>query len=152
MIIVLILLSLVFWYIIKTYNIVKPLEISIKEADSNIGILLTKRDFILRRMDDVVKTYSIYEKSIIEKLSNDMKPNNNIFMNINRLYDAYPELKLNDAFSSLVNKLFSIEKERQNVAEYYNTKIKNYNEFVTSFPAIVPCHIMSFKEKNFFNK
>lgn len=152
MVIVLLLSILIIWYIIKTYNIVKPLEILIKEADSNIGILMSKRDFVLKRMDEIVKTYSTYEKSIIERLSNDMKPKSSVFMNINRLYDAYPELKLNDAFTSLANKLFSIENERQNVAEYYNVKVKNYNEFVTSFPAIVPCKLMSFSEKKFFNK
>lgn len=152
MVIVIISLILITWYVIKTYNIVKPLQISIEESDSNIGILMSKRDFVLKRMDDIVKTYSSYEKGIIERLSNDMKPKNNIFMNINRLYDAYPELKLNDAFTGLANKLFSIENERQSVTEYYNVRVKKYNEFVTSFPAIIPCLIMSFREKNFFNK
>lgn len=149
---ILIIIALIFgWYVIKTYNNVKPLDISVSECESNIRIVLKKREVILDKLNDVVNSYSKYEKNIVEKLSDDMKANSNSIVNLNRLYDAYPELKLNETFSDLVERLYRIESERQGTIEYYNTRVRYYNEAVTSFPAIIVCSMISFKEKTFFN-
>lgn len=139
-----------FWYLIKTYNTVKPLDISVSESESNIGIVLKKREVILDKLNDVVNSYSKYEKNIIEKMSVDMKNTKSTLFNINRLYDAYPDLKLNDTFRDLVERLYNIETEKQNVIEYYNRTIRDYNETVTAFPTIIACRLISFKEKTFF--
>jgi LemA protein len=149
--ILIIIVGLLLWYTIKTYNRVKPLEISVRESESNIGIILQKRESILDKLNDVVNSYSKYEKDIVERLSDDMKANTDSTIAINRLYDAYPDLKLNDTFSNLVDRLYTIESERQQTTEYYNSQVKYYNEAVTSFPAIIICSMISFKEKTFFN-
>lgn len=145
-----ILTCIIIWYIIRVYNRVKPLDISVSESDSNIGIVLKKREVILDKLNDVVNSYSKYEKDIVEKMSLDMKNNKGQLFNVNRLYDAYPDLKLNDTFRDLVERYYNIETERQNTTEYYNRRIKDYNEAVTEFPAIIACKILSFKEKTFF--
>lgn len=142
---------LVLWYTVKVYNNVKPLQISVNESESNIGIINQKRESILNKLNEIASSYGRYEKGIIEGLSNDMKNNGNSMFAINRLYDAYPDLKLNETFSDLVERLYTIESERQGVIEYYNSRVKYYNEEVTSFPAILVCQMISFKEKRFFN-
>jgi LemA protein len=147
----LLIIGLLCWYTIKVYNRVKPLEISIGESLSNIGIINQKRQTIINKLNEIVSSYSRYEKGIIEGLSSDMKNNGNSTFNINRLYDAYPDLKLNETFSDLMDRLYSIESERQNIIEYYNNRIKNYNREVTSFPALLVCNAISFREKTFFN-
>lgn len=150
--VILLISTIVFlWYVVKVYNNVKPLEISVSESESNIGIVNKKRESILSKLNEIASTYSRYEKGIVENLSNDMKNNGNSTFMVNRLYDAYPDLKLNDTFSDLVNKLYTIESERQTIIEYYNNRIKKYNNEVTSFPAILVCSMISFKEKSFFN-
>ena len=150
MVLFVIILCVLFWYMIKVYNRVKPLEISINESESNIGIILKKREVILDKMNDIVNSYSKYEKDIVEKMSNDMKDGATSLLNLNRLYDAYPDLKLNDTFMDLMERLYNIETERQNTIKYYNSNVRDYNEAVTSFPALIICNMISFKEKTFF--
>lgn len=143
-------ISVLTWYFIKTYNLVKPLEISINESESNIKVILQKRLTIIDKLNHIVNSYSRYEKDIVQRLSEDMRGNSNNMFTINRLYDAYPELKLNDTFQDQIERLYSIETERQVSIEYFNNRVKSYNQSVTSFPAIIICSIMSFKEKQFF--
>ena len=146
-----IILGVLIWYTVKTYNTVKPLQISVSESESNIGILLQKRESIINKLNEIANSYTKYEKDIIERLSDDMKSNKDSMLTINRLYDAYPDLKLNQTFSELVDRLYTIESERQQTIEYYNSRVRYYNEAVTSFPAILICLMISFKEKTFFN-
>ena len=143
-------ISVLTWYFIKTYILVKPLEISINESESNIKVILQKRLTIIDKLNHIVNSYSRYEKDIVQRLSEDMRGNSNNMFTINRLYDAYPELKLNDTFQDQIERLYSIETERQVSIEYFNNRVKSYNQSVTSFPAIIICSIMSFKEKQFF--
>jgi len=150
MVYVFIAVSLVLWFLVKTYNSAKPLDIMVSESESNIKVVLEKRITILDKLNDIVNSYSKYEKDIIEKLSDDMKGNTNSMFAINRLYDAYPDLKLNETFSDQVDRLYIIETERQDIIEYYNNRVKKYNELVTSFPTILFCKVLSFDEKKFF--
>ena len=138
------------WYTIKVYNQIKPLDISVNEYDSNIKVVLEKRLVILDKLNDIVNSYSQYEKDIIEKLSDDMKANTNSTVAINRLSDVYPDLKLNDTFLNQVENLYLIESEKQGTIEVYNNRVKKYNERVTCFPEIMFCSVLSFKEKKFF--
>lgn len=149
--ILVIVIGVILWYTIKVYNNVKPLQIYVNESESNIGIIHQKRESILTKLNEIVSSYSKYEKGIIENLSMDMKGNGNPMFTINRLYDAYPDLKLNQTFSDLVERLYNIESERQGIIEFYNSRVKDYNEKVTSFPEILVCSMISFKEKKFFN-
>lgn len=142
---------ILFWYTIKIYNIVKPLEIRVNESDSNIRVILQKRESILTKLNSIVNSYTTYERDIVEKLSKDMSGNSDSTFTINRLYDAYPDLKLNDLFQNQVDRLYSIETERQDEITIYNSRVRQYNETVTSFPAIIICNIISFKLKSFFN-
>jgi len=146
----LLVIALVFWYTIRVYNTVKPLDIYVSESESNIRVVLEKRNSILDKLNEIVNSYSAYEKDIIERLSQDMRANTNSMFAINRLYDAYPDLKLNDTFSLQVEKLYDVESERQYMIEYCNKSIKKYNEAVTAFPEILVCSAISFKEKQFF--
>lgn len=151
MVILAIVAVVLFWYVTKVYNTVKPLQISVSECESNIGVVLKKREVILDKLNDVVNSYSKYEKDIVERMSHDMMVNTNSMMSINRLSDAYPDLKLNQTFTDLVERLYNIETERQGTVEYYNSRVRYYNEEVTKFPAIMACSLISFKEKPFFS-
>lgn len=150
MVYVLLVLGLIFWYVIRVYNKVKPLDISVGESESNIKVVLEKRLSILDKLNDIANSYTTYERDLIERLSQDMKANTNSMFTINRLYDAYPDLKLNDTFLMQVERLYDVESERQQIIAYYNKMVKRYNESVTAFPEIIVCSSISFKEKQFF--
>ena len=79
-----------------------------------------------------------------------MKNDPSLTFNINRLSDAYPDLKLNHTFSEQIEKLYEIETERQDMVTICNSNIREYNYKVTNFPSIIVCKILGFKEIVFF--
>lgn len=149
--ITLLILVLLIWGLIKSYNQIKPTEIAVNEADSNVAVILQKRNVILDKLNEIVNSYSKYEKDIVEKLSSDMTPSKDSTFNINRLYDVYPDLKLNSTFENQVEKLYQVETERQNALNNFNSNVRVYNELVMSFPKNVFCLILSFQPRPFFS-
>jgi hypothetical protein len=141
---------IIVWYTIKVYNSIKPLENMIAEADSNIVIVTRKRDTMLKSLNEVVSSYSHYEKGILEKISEDMKPGDSVEFYISRLSNLYPDLKLNDTQKVMVDALYSVESERQGIIEIYNNRVKRYNDYATSFPEILICRSLSFREKLYY--
>lgn len=138
------------WYLIKTYNQIKPLDNVIAEYGSNIKVVIEKRNTIVASLNNVVNSYSDYEKNLFEKISEDMKPTVSTNILISRLSGLYPELKANDNYRALVDGLYSVESERQSMIELYNNKVKLFNNTVTSFPEIVFCSLLSFREKPYY--
>ena len=122
----------------------------IAEADSNIVIVTRKRDTMLKSLNEVVSSYSHYEKGILEKISEDMKPGDSVEFYISRLSNLYPDLKLNDTQKVMVDALYSVESERQGIIEIYNNRVKRYNDYATSFPEILICRSLSFREKLYY--
>ena len=149
--ILILIIILLTWGLIKTYNLIKPTEIAIDEAQSNITVILQKRTSILDKLNEIVNSYSKYEKDIVEKLSSDMTPTKDSTFNINRLYDVYPDLKLNTTFETQIDRLYEIETERQNALNRFNSTVRTYNELVNSFPKNVFSKVLSFQSKPFFS-
>jgi hypothetical protein len=143
-------LLIIVWYTIKVYNDIKPLDNMIAEADSNIVIVTRKRDTMLKSLNEVVSSYSNYEKGILEKISEDMMPGDSVEFYISRLSNLYPDLKLNDTQKVMVDALYSVESERQGIIEIYNNRVKRYNDYATSFPEILICRSLSFREKLYY--
>ncbi len=143
-------LGLLTWGLIRTYNLIKPTEIAVNESHSNVLVILQKRTVILEKLNEIVNSYSEYEKNIVQTLSSDMTPKDNTMMNINRLYDVYPDLKLNNTFETQVDRLYEVETERQTALNIFNYTVKVYNELVTSFPKNIFCKVLSFEYKPFF--
>lgn len=139
------------YFLIKIWNLVKPLSIAVDEANSNVLVILEKRTSILTKLNEVVNSYSTYERDIVQKLSTDMGPTADSLLTINRLYDAYPDLKLNSAFKNQVEKLYLVETEKQNYLNTFNYRVRQYNEASTLFPNNLACRIFGFNLKPFFS-
>ncbi len=148
--IVVVILLIALYYLMKTYNVVKPLSIAVDESNSNVLVILEKRSSILNKLNEVVNSYSRYERDIVEKMSQDMTPTTNSVLTINRLYDAYPDLKLNAAFENQVEKLYQVETEKQNFLTTFNYTVRQYNEMSSLFPNNLACKILQFPQKPFF--
>jgi hypothetical protein len=143
-------LILLLIYVVRVYNRLKPKDVAIHEAGSNVDVILQKRTVIIDRLNAIVNTYENYEKDIVYKLSNDMTPTTDTRLSINRLYDVYPDLKLNDAFFNQMQQLYEIESERQKVLNQFNFVVKLFNEDTTQFPTLLVSNLINLGPRPFF--
>ena len=115
------------------------LEESISTAKADITIVEKKRNELLPTLADCVKEYDKHEyetlMAIIEARGNNSDQTvNEVNQIISVVAEAYPELKSNEQYKSLME---SIELNENNIARYrenYNSLVKQYNAYVRNFP------------------
>ena len=112
------------------------------------------------------KSYSKQEKETLTEVvkirSNsydDMNINDKVNVNtklsgdINKLMalaEDYPELKANENYLDLSNKLTEIEEDIANSRKYYNGSVRIYNNKVEMFPSNIIAKIFGFKSEKMF--
>ena len=136
-------------YIIALYNSFVQLNNKVDEAFSTMDVYLKKRWDLIPNIVETVKGYSKQEKETLTEVvkirSNsydDMNINDKVNVNtklsgdINKLMalaEAYPELKANENYLDLSNKLTEIEEDIANSRKYYNGSVRIYNNKVEMF-------------------
>ena len=66
------------------------------------------------------------------------------------LAEAYPELKANENYLDLSDKLTQIEEDIANSRKYYNGSVRIYNNKVEMFPSNIIAKIFGFKSEKMF--
>ena len=149
-----------------TYNSLVKLYNRVKEAFSTMDVYLKKRWDLIPNIVETVKGYSKQEKETLTEVvkirSNsydDMNINDKVNVNtklsgdINKLMalaEAYPELKANENYLDLSNKLTEIEEDIANSRKYYNGSVRIYNNKVEMFPSNIIAKIFGFQSAKMF--
>lgn len=118
------------------------LEESINAAKADITIVEKKRNELLPTLADCVKQYDKHEyetlMSIIEARNSKGKATDETINEVNEIInvvaEAYPELKSNEQYKTLME---SIELNENNIARYrenYNNLVEKYKSYVRKFP------------------
>ena len=131
-----------------------------------MDVYLKKRWDLIPDIVETVKGYSKQEKETLTEVvkirSNsydDMNINDKVNVNtklsgdINKLMalaEAYPELKANENYLDLSNKLTEIEEDIANSRKYYNGSVRIYNNKVEMFPSNIIAKIFGFKSEKMF--
>lgn len=134
------------------------------QAISNIDIFLTRRYNIITNMQEVVKGYAKHEKDVLKtitKLRNDMtleeknRVNNEINKTIDKInvvVEKYPNLKANENYLKLQESIVDCEDNLAAARRVYNSNVNDYNVYIAKFPNIIFSNILSYKEREYFNK
>lgn len=152
--------------VLSTYNSLVRLNNKVEEAFSTMDVYLKKRWELIPNLVEVVKGYANYEKNTfteIIKLRNNVYNNmslsekiktnkeiDNILSRLMIISEGYPELKSNNNFKDLSNKLVTIENEIANARKYYNAVVRIYNNKVEIFPSNICAKILGYKTKLMF--
>ena len=131
-----------------------------------MDVYLKKRWDLIPNLVETVKGYAKYEEetltrvtklrnTVYNKMTNDEKIINNEELSsdvskIMALKEAYPELKANENFIDLSNKLTKIEDDIANARKYYNGTVRIYNNKVQMFPNNIFAKIFNYKTKRMF--
>ena len=164
--IILAVIILIIIYVFILYNNFISLDNKVKEAFSTMDVYLKKRWDLIPNLVETVKGYAKYEEetltrvsklrnNIYNEMTNDEKIINNEELSsdvskIMALKEAYPELKANENFIDLSNKLTKIEDDIANARKYYNGTVRIYNNKVQMFPNNIFAKIFNYKTKRMF--
>jgi len=164
--ILLIVAVVIIGYIVTIYNGLIKLKNNIKKSWANIDVLLKQRSDELPKLIATVKGYIKHEKEVLESLT---KARTN-FLNANTVAETaaadnilsgalkslfavaenYPNLKANENFMQLQNRISGIENEIADRREFYNDSTNQYNIRIQSIPDVIVARMMGYNDEEMF--
>ncbi len=152
-------------YFIVIYNNLVSLKHAVSKAWSNIDVLLKQRHDELPKLIEVCKQYMGYEQETLAKVmearsrvSNAQQQGNMgelgaaegmLRMGLGNLFalaEDYPELKANETFQHLQQRISGLENSIADRREFYNESVNRNNVRIEQFPDIIVARLMSFKD------
>ncbi len=153
-------------WIAMTYNSFVQLTVKVKEAWSGIDVQLKRRYDLIPNLVSTVKGYATHEEGVFEAV---VKARNlamsattpvskgetemglaSALKSVFALSEAYPDLKANQNFLDLQNKLSETEETLQAARRFYNGNVRELNIKVDSFPSNIIANAMGFTAAEYF--
>lgn len=163
MIITLVILVVLAFYALSTYNTLVQLRNKVEEAFSTMDVFLKQRFDIIPNLVATVKGYSKHEAETLEKViamrtgahTTDEKIEaekqvSHAIRQVIATAEAYPDLKANTSFIELQHKLGSLEEDIANARRYYNGSVRQYNDKVQMAPSNLVANIFGFTARKMF--
>ena len=145
------------------YNILQKYRNNIKEERSNLKDYLQERWNLVPILIEIVKKYSIYDNSTIEKLSSILNENyNSLSLNkkieideniskvISKMIDIgnnFENLNNDESYINFKKHFEIIEKEIKEVKKNYKEYSKKYNSKIQKFPINLVAILFGFNEE-----
>ncbi len=164
-VLVLILFSLISWFL-TVYNGLIQVKENIKKSWANIDVLLMQRSDEIPKLVKVLKSFVKHEKkmfdtimearsfylgasSVSEKADADNEMSSAL-KSIFALSEAYPELRSNDNFLKLQERISGLENDIADRRELYNESVNNYNIRIQSLPDAFIANSMNLAAEEMF--
>ncbi len=171
--IVLALIATLALYVVLIYNNLVRLKHNVSQAWSNIDVLLKQRHDELPKLVETCKQYMKHEREVLEKVTQaraevgKAREAGNVdalgvaethlragLMSLFAVAENYPELKANENFQHLQNRISQLEAQIADRREYYNDTVNANNVRIEQFPDAViartfgfgPRHLLTFAE------
>lgn len=153
-------------FLISVYNELTKERILVQEGWSGIGTFLQQRNDVIPNLVEIVKGYAGHEnktlldvvrarnESAMAKTPDESIQANALLsqamLNFKSLTEQYPDLKANQNFLDLQNKLADIEEKINKSRRYYNGTVREYNQSISVFPKNLVSAIFGFRPATFF--
>ena len=164
-VIVLLIIGSVSWFF-TIYNGLIHVKENIKKSWANIDVLLMQRSDEIPKLIKVLRSFVKHEKrmfdnvmdarksylganSITEKADADNQISGAL-KSVFALSEAYPELRSNDNFLNLQDRISGLENEIADRRELYNESVNNYNIRIQSLPDLVIANAMGLNQEEMF--
>ncbi len=151
-------------YIITIYNALVSLKHGVTKAWSNIDVLLKQRHDELPKLIAACKEVMKFEQDTLEKVIKarsmvaNARENEDVkgvgkaetmlragLGNLFALAEAYPELKSNESFQQLQNRISGLENTIADRRELYNEAVNLNNVRIEQFPDVIVAKRFNFK-------
>ena len=162
----LIVIALITLYFIVTYNSLVSIKNNVAKAWANIDVLLKQRNDELPKLIDTCKAYMAHESQTLEKvisarmgvdaarqtqnISDLSKAESALASSIGGLYavaENYPDLKADQTFNSLQQRITGLENQIADRREFYNDSVNVNNVRIQQFPDLIVAGLFNFEQK-----
>lgn len=159
-------LAVLLIYGISLYNHLVNVKHAVAKAWANIDVLLKQRHDELPKLIEVCKQYKQFEQATLQKVIEarsrvqEARQHQDIgalgqaegalrmgLGSIFAIAEAYPELKANENFMQLQNRITSLENGIADRRELYNESVNINNVQIEVFPASIIASLFNFGEK-----
>jgi len=153
-------------YAITLYNNLVSLKHNVDKAWSNIDVLLKQRHDELPKLVETCKQYMKYEQETLEKVMRARSAvssarekgdvaalgpaETQLRMGLGNLFavaEAYPDLKANDNFQHLQQRISGLENAIADRREFYNESVNLNNIRIEQFPDVILARNFNFKPR-----
>ena len=160
--------ALVSWFI-GVYNKLVKARNRVKNSWSQIDVQLKRRFDLIPNLAETVKGYAKHEAGIFEEfararnvysqasakgdIAGMSEANTMLSGALSRLIavsEAYPELKANTNFESMMEELSKTEDKIAYARQFYNDVVMSYNNLREVFPGSIVANMFAFKEAELF--
>ncbi|HET8711058.1 MAG TPA: LemA family protein [Spongiibacteraceae bacterium] len=157
-------IAVVITYAIVIYNGLVALKHSVSKSLANIDVLLKQRHDELPKLVETCKKYMQYEQQTLERIisarsrvaqaqqSGDIgalgSAEGELRAGLGHLFalaENYPDLKTNDTFRQLQDRITGLENAIADRREIYNESVNNNNVRIEQFPDAILARRFSFK-------
>lgn len=155
---------LIVFYGISVYNQLVNLKNDVSKNWSNIDVILVQRNNEITKLIDTCKEYMKYEQETLEKVTlarnaheaatnaNDVKALGKAEVDLQQgvrqlfaLAEKYPDLKANELFQQLQERISELESMLSDKRIVYNDSVNINNVCVQQFPAVLVAVVFNFK-------
>jgi len=153
-------------FIIVIYNGLIRLKNNIHKSWANVDVLLKQRSDELPNLVATVKGYMVHERTTLEMLT---KARTDVLQattlsrraasdiaiteslkTIFAVAENYPDLKANENFLKLQNRITALENELADRREFYNDSVTLFNIRIHSFPDLLIARMMKCSDEQLF--
>lgn len=133
----------VIYYLIKKYNTLSCYREPVRKAWADIDTYREQKQNTLQRLYEVANQFSQQEQNIHMQASLAHMPCNSA--NFQALGNAYPELKTNQTYLSLMRSIESLEGNIQHSRQNYNDTVSRYQMLRSQIPYCFLAPLFGFK-------
>lgn len=148
----------VVYYVVSIYNGLIQLKNNIGKSWANIDVLLKQRADELPKLIESVKGYMAHERGVLtavtqartafleaKTIPQKAEADTMISGALKTLFavaENYPNLKANENFLQLQNRISGLENEIADRREFYNDSVNNFNIRIQSIPDVMVARMM----------
>lgn len=166
LIIIAVIAVLLIIYFVATYNSLVGLRNKVQDQWSQIDVVLKNRNDLIPNLVETVKGYAKHEKETLDAVidarskatsantkEEEIKAAGEVTEALGRLFalaENYPDLKANQNFLDLQNKLNEVEEKIRFARQFYNDSVLTYKNKLEMFPSNIVANMFGFKPEAFF--
>ena len=155
-----------FVYFITIYNSLVRLRNDLEKAWANIDVLLKQRHDELPKLIETCKGYMQYERQTLQLITGArtafMKANtvaekaqadsflSGALKSLFAVAESYPELKADNNFMQLQNRISELEEKIADRREFFNDDVNTYNIRIQQLPDVFIAHMLNLQHKDLF--
>ena len=125
------------------------LEEQVNTAKSDIKVQEKRRVDLVYNLVDCVKEYDKHEANTLTTIAKSKEKIENAQAKVAAIAEAYPELKSDQNYKTLMNELSMTENLLAEYRSNYNQQVKDYNRYIRKFPAKQFLHMLGYKVQEY---